>query len=116
MLTIFFSYGQENPDPRKMSKARAEIILIKALKDSTLHNVIGSEPILTTEKKVIEFAEFVLFDTYGKKNIEIQKPYNCIQIDNYWVISGTLHQEIGGTFLIIIDSRNCKIIRLTHGR
>ena len=59
----------------------------------------------------------MLFSIYGKDNIIKQSPYEIYFIDNYWVIGGTLPKEyLGGTFLIIIDSRNCKIIRITHGK
>ena len=52
-----------------------------------------------------------------KKNIENQKPYDIYEIDEYWIISGTLTKGTdGGTFMIIIDSRNYKVLRLTHGK
>ncbi len=117
ILTINLSYSQENNDHWRISKEQAKSIVNETLKDSTTHNVIGKESILTTDKKVIEFAEIILFDIYGKKNIERQKPYDIFQIDKYWLISGTLSKGIiGGTFMMIIDSRNYKIIRLTHGK
>lgn len=117
ILTPYLSFSQVNNDHWRMSKEQAKSIVGETLKDSTIHNVIGKESILTKEKKVIEFAEIILFDIYGKKNIERQKPYNIFQIDKYWLISGTLSKEIkGGTFMMIIDSRNYKIIRLIHGK
>jgi len=100
-----------------MTEEQAKSIVEETLKDSSLHNVIGDNSILTDKKKVIEFAEFILFDIYGKKNIESQEPYDVFQIDKYWLISGTLSKETkGGTFMMIIDSRNHKIIRLSHGK
>lgn len=117
ILTTYLSYSQVNNDHGKMSKEQAKSIVNETLKDSTIHNVIGKESILTTDKKVIEFAEVILFDVYGKNNIESQKPYDIFQIDKYWLISGTLSKGTkGGTFMMIIDSRNYKIIRLTHGK
>ena len=54
---------------------------------------------------------------YGKENIESQKPYEHYLIKNYWIIAGTLKKDIvGGTFLIIIDARNSKILKITHGK
>ena len=117
LLTTYLSYSQDNNDHWRISKEQAKSIANETLKDSTLHNVIGKESILITEKKVIKFAEFILFDIYGKKNVENQKPYDIFQIDKYWLISGTLSKgTLGGTFMMMIDSRNYKIIRLTHGK
>jgi hypothetical protein len=116
LLFTVMSFGQSS-DYRKMTKEQANTILAEALSDSTLHNVIGAKPILTDSAKAIKFAEFVLFDIYGKDNIEIQKPYDIFHIDSYWLISGILPKGyVGGTFLIIMDSRNSQIIRLTHGK
>ena len=52
-----------------------------------------------------------------KENIEKQKPYEIFLIDNHWILSGTLPtNKDGGTFLIIIDARNSKVIKITHGK
>jgi NTF2 fold immunity protein of polymorphic toxin system component len=117
ILTTYLSYSQENNDHWRMTNEQAKSIVKETLKDLTLHNVIGNKSILTTEKKVIEFAKFILFDIYGKKNIVNQKPYDVFLIDEYWLISGTLPKgTLGGTFMMMIDSKNYKIVRLTHGK
>lgn len=116
ILTSSIIFGQET-ERWKITEKQAKEIIRESLSDSTRHNVIGLRPILTKRKKAIEFAELVLWDIYGKKNIKKQKPYDVFLIDNYWFLSGTLPKGWkGGTFTIIIDSRNCKIVRLTHGK
>jgi NTF2 fold immunity protein len=120
ILTLILSssivFAQET-ERWKMTEKQAKEIVNEALSDSTLHNVIGITPILTDEKKVIEFAELILWGIYGKKNIEKQKPYHVFEIDKYWLLRGTLPKGMkGGTFMIIIDSRDCRILRLTHGK
>ncbi|WP_420573365.1 NTF2 fold immunity protein [Kordia sp.] len=116
VLTSLISFGQET-ERSKITEKEARVILQESLSDATSHNVIGLKPLLVKEEKAIDFAERVLWDIYGKKNIEIQKPYNVFLIDEYWFLSGTLPKEmIGGTFTIIIDSRNYRVIRLTHSR
>ena len=46
-----------------------------------------------------------------------QKPYETHLIENHWVISGTLQKGMkGGTFLIIIDARNSKVLKISHGK
>jgi hypothetical protein len=96
----------------------AKTELINSLKDTTLHNVVNFEYLIIKNKQeAIKFAETVLFEIYGRINIIKQRPYEAYYISNYWVIIGTLPQgSHGGTFMIIIDSRNCKIVRITHGK
>ena len=120
-LFLFGSYtlqGQNKPNKVRMTKNEAKAALKVSLKDTTLHNVINKETnILTDEKIAIQFAELVLFEIYGQKTIEMQKPYDAFLINNHWLISGTITKGYkGGTFMIIIDARNYKIIRITHGK
>ena len=116
ILSSLIACGQER-DHNRMTKESANSILNESLSDSNIHNVIGSKSILTDKVKAVKFAEMILFNQYGKKNIENQKPYDVFVIGEYWLISGTLPIGMkGGTFLIIIDSRNCQIIRLSHGK
>jgi len=65
----------------------------------------------------MQVAEPILFRTYGKKNILPQRPYEVYLIDQYWVIQGTLPRgSKGGTFLLILDARNSRVIELTHDK
>jgi NTF2 fold immunity protein len=117
ILIVNFTYSQEQNDYWRMGEENAKRILEETLKDSTLHNVIGSNQILKDKNKIIDYAELILFDLYGKKEIESQKPYDVYKINEYWLLSGTLPKnKKGGTFLLIIDSRDYRIIRLTHGK
>jgi len=100
----------------KVEKARQQLQI--ALNDTALHNVVGPENlILKDSEQAIKFAENILFDIYGKKEIIKQKPYDIHKIDNYWILSGTLPQGWkGGTFLIIINAIDCRVLRITHGK
>ncbi len=72
---------------------------------------------LEEQQKAIEYAESILFKTYKKKNIIAQRPYETYLIDKYWVISGTLAKNMeGGTFLIILDSKDGSVLKLIHGQ
>jgi hypothetical protein len=65
----------------------------------------------------IRVAETILFSIYSKDKIIRQQPYEIYSIDNYWIISGTLPQDShGGTFLIIMDARDSRILKITHGK
>ena len=117
VLIVNFTYSQEQNDYSRMGEENAKRILEETLKDSTLHNVIGRNQVLNDKNKVLDFVELILFDLYGKKEIQSQRPYDVYKINEYWLVSGTLPKnKRGGTFLIIIDSRNYRIIRLTHGK
>jgi hypothetical protein len=103
--------------PSRRAREWAEEELRSALTDTTEHKVIKNQDftILDSEEKAIKFAETILFDTYGKKKIKSERPYEIYSIDNYWVISGTLPKGMsGGTFLIIFNARDGKVIRITR--
>jgi hypothetical protein len=96
--------------------AKAE--LEQSLTDKKLHNVIDNKKeIISDSTTAIDIAEKILFKIYGRENIENQRPYETYKIKNYWSISGTLPQGMmGGTFLIIMDARDGRIIRISHGK
>ena len=96
----------------------AKEILTESLKDTTKNYIIHT-PLTQLKDKdtTIIIAEDILFKMYGSKMIKNERPYECYLLDNYWVIMGTLPINTdGGTFTIILDARNCKIIRVTHGQ
>ena len=110
--------GQKKNDRTILGKSYAEQELKSALTGKSQHNVIDNKTsIINDSLTAINAAEPILFSIYGKDNITKQRPYEIYFIDKYWVIGGTLPKEyLGGPFLIIIDSRDCKIIRITHGK
>lgn len=74
-----------------------------------------NELLIKDEKTAIGVAEPILFEIYGKLKIEDERPYEVFLINNYWVISGTLNRfSLGGTFSIVIDARNSKVMRIIH--
>ena len=125
--TIFFltlltltltSFGQTKHNRNILGKTNAESELKTALNDKTQHNYIDNKRIIIKDSlTAVNVAEPILFSIYGLDNIKSQRPYEIYFIDNYWVISGTLPKDyVGGTFLIIIDGRDSKIIKITHGK
>lgn len=101
-----------------MGKSYAEKELKLALSKKTQHNVVDNKnAIIKDSSTAINVAEPILFNIYGKQNIESEKPYETYKIGNYWVIAGTLPEDaLGGTFLIIIDARNSEVLKITHGK
>lgn len=87
------------------------------LKSATIENEILVDKVISDSQTAVDIAESILFKIYGKKNITKQRPYNVNLIDGYYIINGTLPKfSFGGTFLIIISSKDGKIIKLTHGK
>ncbi|MFL9834611.1 NTF2 fold immunity protein [Chryseobacterium terrae] len=87
------------------------------LKSAIIKNEILVEKVIPDSQTAVNVAESILFKIYGKENITKQKPYDVNFIDDYYVINGTLSRyKMGGTFLIIINSKDGKVIKLTHGK
>ena len=93
-----------------MGEKYAKSELEKTLNPKNEHNVIDNKSLIITNKETaVKIAETILFEIYGKKNIENQKPYEIYKFENFYVILGTLPKNsVGGTFIIIIDGTNSK--------
>jgi len=118
LLLALNSYGQTNKENELLGRKYAEEELKIALRNNKEHNVVDNKSLIIKDSlTAIKVAEPILFSIYGKEQIEAQKPYEIYLINNYWIISGVLPDDFaGGTFLIIIDGRNSKVIRITHGK
>lgn len=120
MIFTCFLFACEQPTAESDKQERwiIENQLDVALRDSTGHNVIDHKRIIIqNEETAIQVAEPILFGLYGKQNILAEKPYKISNNRNYWIIEGSLPDGYkGGTFLIIIDSRNGEVIKITHGK
>ena len=112
------SFGQTNSGLIIHGKENANSELEATLKDSHTNNVINNKTVIIKDSTTaVAIAEPILFGIYGKKNIIKQKPYEIHHIDNYWVLAGTLPKGWkGGTFLIILDDRNCRVLKIIHGK
>ena len=108
------TFGQNGEARTILGIEAAKVTLEKILTDTTLH-IDSNRELIKDEKTAVAIAESILFSLFGQKNIEYQRPYETYKIRNYWSIEGTLPRgAVGGTFLIIIDSRDGRIISLTH--
>ncbi|HEY2580499.1 MAG TPA: NTF2 fold immunity protein [Mucilaginibacter sp.] len=86
---------------------------------------VNVKSIIDDKETATAIAELVLFKIYGKKSIISQRPYEIYLIDDCWFIRGTLPaaktaggittEVVGGTFLIILSSKDGRIIKLDHG-
>ena len=115
LLIPFFCTGQNLNGRPVPGEKNARQAIKKALADKD--NKPFYDTLIKDKQTAIAVAEPILFNTYGKKNIRDQKPYECYLIDGYWYVSGTLPKGWrGGVFEIIISSKDGKIIKLTHGK
>jgi hypothetical protein len=74
-----------------------------------------AKPLLPTKEVAVAVAEPVLFNFYGKQHTIKERPYEAYRINGYWYISGTLPEGYeGGTFEIIMEANNGRIVHLTH--
>lgn len=87
------------------------------LKNALINNEILPDKVIPDSQTAVNVAENILFKTYGKENIIKQRPYDLNFIDGYYIINGTFQEPtIGGNFLIILNSKDGKIIKLIHGK
>ena len=112
--TTLISYSQTERSKLGIEYAKQE--LENALNISSEKQILV-DTVVKSQESAIKYAETILFEIYGQKNIEKQKPYEVYKINGYWIIGGTLPKGmLGGTFLIIVNSQNGQIIKLTHGK
>lgn len=116
LLSVLFIFScTKNPEIFKennnLKHAESE------LKNTLIKNAVLPDKVIQDSQTAVDVAENILFNIYGKENIIQQRPYNLNFIDGYYIIEGTLPKNtLGGTFLIIINSKDGKIIKLTHGK
>lgn len=88
----------------------------KELENAKINDEFSPEKVIPDAKTAVEISESILFPIYGKDNIIKQRPYDINFIDGYYIINGTSPKvQIGGNFIIIINSKDGKVIKLTHG-
>jgi len=75
------------------------------------------DTLVKDSKSAIAIAEPTLFKKYGKKNIIGERPYECYLVNGFWYIRGTLPKVyLGGTFEMILRSKNGEVIWMMHGK
>ncbi|MFI5149706.1 MAG: NTF2 fold immunity protein [Bacteroidia bacterium] len=121
ILLVLFSLNRFDNDDKKRNeagpeKARAE--LDNALTNLDQHNAVDLKTALIKDADCAhKIAEPILHGAYGEEHIQDQKPFEIHHLDHFWVLKGTRPLNApGGTFLIILDERDCEVVRLTHGK
>lgn len=101
-----------------MTEEEARAVAEKTLADTSYDNFIHPDRLLiTTRELAISVAEPILFSVYGEDNIKDERPYAVYNIGNNWIMSGSLAKDHdGGTFLLVMDATNGRIVRIIHGK
>lgn len=83
-------------------------------KDMKSNNHVNYVP---NEETAIKVAEAIWYPIYGSK-IENTKPYKIYEKDSLvWIVEGTLPKGIkGGVPYIEIQKKDCKVLKVTHGK
>ena len=82
------------------------------------NNLYSGADYVPNEETAIKIAEAIWYPIYGAK-IEKSKPYKAhLVYDNkVWVVEGTLEKgRRGGVPYIEINKKDCRILKVTHGK
>ena len=74
----------------------------------------GIKNVIPDAKTASDVAYPILIKYYDKETIDHEMPLRVTSFGSYWIISGTLHSELGGTAEIIMNKENGTIVRLIH--
>lgn len=74
--------------------------------------------LINNEVVFTEIAEKILFNKFGKENIQKQKPYTIKFVnDSIWTIKGNLDFDTdGGVFYLEMNCKDAKIIKIEHSK
>ena len=114
-LIPFFSIGQElDHKNQTLGQYILSQEIDKRIEKEKTTSLIDT--LLKTKEDAIEYAEPILFNAFGKSQVLNEKPYTTVFDKGIWVIKGTLKRKKGGTFLITLNAKDGKVIKLTHGK
>ena len=90
---------------------------IKINKKELNDNNVSTINYVPDKATAIKIAEAVWLPIYGEK-IYSQKPYMVsLKDDSIWIVIGTLAEnKRGGVAYIEIQKKDCKILKVTHGK
>jgi hypothetical protein len=68
------------------------------------------------EETAVRVAEAILYPIYGE-NVYQQRPFIAILENEIWVIEGSLPEGMkGGVAYIEIRKKDCKVLKVSHGK
>jgi len=88
--------------------------LVKFTTDPSEKLFIEKKVLITNQQDLISITEPILFRIFGKQSIMKDRPYQIALIGNFWIMTGTVHTDKGGSFCIAIDRNTCEVKGITH--
>jgi hypothetical protein len=135
ILSLLLSFCKENvPDRSTILNAINKQVEIKyrITDTSEKHNFLRQLYIKSTEQfpegsfsdqalipnteTAVKIAFIYLSQIYGEKTIIEEFPLNVDSISGNWIITGTLHTELGGTAYIALKKTTGTVINLYHDK
>jgi hypothetical protein len=106
LLTILFFMPMSSRHDKENQKKQ----------ESKTENCDGMVDYVPNKETAIKIAEAILYAIYGE-NIYKQKPF-IVTLDNeVWMVEGSLPKGMkGGVAYIEIQKKDCKILKVTHGK
>ena len=107
---------------KNIFKVLSVVILCLLLFNSFIKNDINKNDnnnnidFVPNEETAIKIAEAIWFPIYGE-SIYKKRPFKAVLIKEVWIVQGTLQSEMkGGVPYIEIQKKDCKILKVTHGK
>jgi hypothetical protein len=114
-VVVIYLFGC-NQERTILGESAARSRLYSVLSD-TIKNRTIEGGLLSNQESAIGVAEPIVFKLFGEDKIKSQRPYEVYQIDGYWVIKGTISSsKDGGTFNIILNTSDARVIKVWHTR
>lgn len=90
---------------------------VQSVKNNTQHNALLQRDAVPDKDSAIGLAVVVWQSIYGKEQIEKQKPYQAIRVDDCWYVTGSLPRGwIGGTAEAVIRVHDGSFLNVSHGK
>jgi hypothetical protein len=80
-----------------------------------IHNYKPEQGYVSDKETAIKIAVAVWIPIYGEEEIESQKPYNAVLLNEVWYVTGSLPEGwLGGVAEAEIAKDDGRIIRISH--
>jgi hypothetical protein len=121
LLLTYFNHQAKTTyrkeEGEEYARTRIEEVLTDTVHMKYYQEKFEKQVLIDDAATAIKTVEPILFRKYGKEKILDERPYQAFRVDNYWLIKGSFPHDPGmkgGTFEIIIDSRDARVIRVLH--
>jgi hypothetical protein len=78
-------------------------------RDPTIYGIVADK------ETAVKIAETIWLPMFGEI-IYNSRPFVATLNDSVWIVKGTLHAERGGTPYVEISKKDCRILKVLHGK